>query len=342
MRATRQEIGLAIVGCGTIGRIRAELARDYPGVGWLGLCDIKADLGQRLKADTGADFLTESFAELLARPEVTAAIIATDENHHAAPALAAIERGLDLFIEKPLATDARQSQQILDAIEAAGIDAVVGYTQRFRRRFLAVKERLITGQIGEVTAVVTRAFMNRMVPLATLRRTNDRRHLTPMVVSGTHSLDMSLWLMDGKTPVSVYARSCDAVLGQHGTKDATFGIFTMDDGTVRSGPIRKTRCISTGRTLGFARFCVRAFPIRRRPDFSVHKQHRPARMNRPAVNLWSTLAGHHAPHGMVGIRRRAELIIGPQSCSHVKPATGPQDRAHSRAHPDDLRGRLIA
>ncbi|MGH6895787.1 MAG: Gfo/Idh/MocA family protein [Geminicoccaceae bacterium] len=234
MRATRQEIGLAIVGCGTIGRIRAALARDYPGIGWLGLCDIKADLGERLQADTGADFLTESFAELLARPEVTAAIIATDENHHAAPALAAIERGLDLFIEKPLATDARQSQQILDAIEAAGIDAVVGYTQRFRRRFLAVKERLITGQIGEVTAVVTRAFMNRMVPLATLRRTNDRRHLTPMVVSGTHSLDMSLWLMAGKTPVSVYARSCDAVLGQHGTKDATFGIFTMDDGTIWS------------------------------------------------------------------------------------------------------------
>ena len=234
MRATRQEIGLAIVGCGTIGRIRAEIARDYPGVGWLGLCDIRAELGQRLKADTGADFFTESFAELLARPEVTAAIIATDENHHAAPTLAAIERGLDLFIEKPLATDARQSRQILDAIEAAGIDAVIGYTQRFRRRFLAVKERLITGQIGEVTAVVTRAFMNRMVPLATLRRTNDRRHLTPMVVSGTHSLDMSLWLMEGKTTVSVYARSCEAVLGEHGTKDATFGIFTMDDGTIWS------------------------------------------------------------------------------------------------------------
>ncbi|HYZ26855.1 MAG TPA: Gfo/Idh/MocA family oxidoreductase [Geminicoccaceae bacterium] len=234
MNRTRKEIGLAVVGCGTIGRIRAEIARDYPGVGWLGLCDIKADLGERLKADTRADFFTESFAELLGRPEVTAAIIATDENHHAAPTLAAVERGLDLFIEKPLATDARQSRQILRAIEAAGVDAVIGYTQRFRRRFLAVKERLVTGQIGEVTAVVTRAFMNRMVPIATLRRTNDRRHLTPMVVSGTHSLDMSLWLMEGKTPVSVYARSCDAVLGQHGTKDSTFGIFTMDDGTIWS------------------------------------------------------------------------------------------------------------
>src|SRR4030081_2785942 len=37
MRQQRKQIGLAVVGCGTIGRIRAEFARDYPGIGWLGL-----------------------------------------------------------------------------------------------------------------------------------------------------------------------------------------------------------------------------------------------------------------------------------------------------------------
>jgi len=230
----RTEIGLAIIGCGTIGRIRAKLARDYPGVGWIGLCDLKSDLGERLKTDVDADFFTNDFRELLARPEVTAAIIATDENFHTDPTLAAVERGLDLFIEKPLATDARQSRRILSAIEGAGVDAVVGYTQRFRRRFLAVKERLITGQIGDVTSVVTRAFMNRMVPIATVSRTQDRANLTPMVVSGTHSLDMCMWLMEGKTPVSVYAQSCDRALSKWGTKDSTFGVFTMDDGTIWS------------------------------------------------------------------------------------------------------------
>ena len=230
----KKEIGLAIVGCGTIGRIRAELARAYPGVGWIGLCDLKSDIGDRLAKDVRADFYTNDFHELIARPEVTATIIATDENFHFDPTMAAIERGHDLFIEKPLATDARQSARILSAIEDAGVDAVVGYTQRFRRRFLAVKERLLTGQIGDVHSVVTRAFMNRMVPIATVRRTQDRATLTPMVVSGTHSLDMSLWLMEGKTPVSVFAQSTDKVLGKWGTKDSTFGIFTMDDGTIWS------------------------------------------------------------------------------------------------------------
>jgi myo-inositol 2-dehydrogenase / D-chiro-inositol 1-dehydrogenase len=234
VKRERKEIGLAVVGCGTIGRIRAMLARDYPGIGWIGLCDLNAALGEKLERDCGADFFTTSFDELLARPEVSATIIATDENNHARPTLAAVERGHALFVEKPLATDARESEQILHAIEAAGVDAVVGYTQRFRRRFLAVKERLITGQIGEVHSVVTRAFMNRMVPLATVRRTNNRANLTPMVVSGTHSLDMSLWLMEGKTPVSVYARSTDRVLSRIGTKDSTFGIFEMDDGAIWS------------------------------------------------------------------------------------------------------------
>ena len=38
-------IGLAIVGCGTIGRIRAMMAKDYPGISWIGLCDINEELG---------------------------------------------------------------------------------------------------------------------------------------------------------------------------------------------------------------------------------------------------------------------------------------------------------
>jgi myo-inositol 2-dehydrogenase/D-chiro-inositol 1-dehydrogenase len=230
----RKEIGLAVVGSGTIGRIRAILARDYPGVGWLGVCDINETLAGKLAEDAQADFHTTDYKELLKRPEVNATIIATDENNHVGPILAAVERGHRLLIEKPLATDVKDSKRVYDTIKKSGVDAVVGYTNRFRRRFLTIKERLRTGEIGDVTTVTTRAFMNRMVPIATVRRTNERVNLQPMVVSGTHSLDMSMWLMEGKEPVEVYARSVDKVLGPWGTKDATFGIFTMKDGTIWS------------------------------------------------------------------------------------------------------------
>lgn len=229
-----EKIGLAVIGCGTMGKIRAGIATQYPGVEWLGLCDLNEELGRNLTADIKADFFTTDMTELLDRPEVNAVMILTDENNHTAPALLAIERGYKVFIEKPLATDVHESAKIVETIEKLKVDVCVGYTQRFRRRFLTIKERITNNLIGDVHSVITRALMNRMVPIATLSKTKKRDNLTPMVVSGTHSLDMSMWLMEGKKPVSVYAKSTDKVLSSLGTKDSTFGIFTMDDGTIFS------------------------------------------------------------------------------------------------------------
>ena len=231
----KKQLGLAVVGCGVVGRMRATLARDFPGIGWIGLSDVNDEVGHRLKDDIGADFYTNDFRELIARPEVDAVIVATSTWAHTEPTLAAVDQGHMLFIEKPLATDARESAQVLKAIEDAGIDAVIGYTQRFRRRFLAVKDRIQRGDIGEFTAATVRAFMNQMAPTGETRLTQDRRFLTPMVVSGTHSLDMAFWLMgEAGKPVSVYSRSTERILTELGIKDATFGLFEMEDGSMFS------------------------------------------------------------------------------------------------------------
>jgi myo-inositol 2-dehydrogenase/D-chiro-inositol 1-dehydrogenase len=228
------EIGLAVIGCGPIGRIRAELAHAYPGVGWLAVCDIREDLAQDLARDTGADFWTTDADELLARPEVNAAVIATNESAHVAPVMKAVEMGHRLFIEKPLAVDVRDSASVMRAIEDAGVDSVMGYTQRFRRRFLVAKEKLSTGQIGDVTAVSARAMLNRTIAEMCLARSNRHDTTTPVVISGTHILDMCLWLLEGRTPTSVYAHSTDHIFGSAGSKDTTFAIITFDDGTMLS------------------------------------------------------------------------------------------------------------
>ena len=230
-----KKLGLAVVGCGVVGRMRSTLAKEYPGIGWIGLSDINEDLGLKLKEDIKADFFTTNFRELIERPEVDAVIIATSTWSHVEPILSAVERKLPMLIEKPLPTDSVESLKVLNALQEAGGDAVVGYTQRFRRRFLAVKERINNGQIGEATAVVVRAFMNKMAPTGEVRLSQDRRHLTPMVVSGTHSLDMALWMLgDQAKPVSIFARSTEKIMAELGTKDATFGVFTMEDGTIFS------------------------------------------------------------------------------------------------------------
>jgi predicted dehydrogenase len=228
-----KRIGLAIVGAGRVGLFRGEVAARHPMVDFIGVCDLRKDRSELVAKKTNADFVTSDFRELLARPEVTAAIISTDEHLHVEPVLAAVERGLSLMIEKPLATELSESQKVLTAIQKSGVDAVVGYTQRFRRRWLAAKEKVRTGQLGDVTLVTSRAFMNRLVALDNYRRTNDPAKISPMVISGTHALDIVMWMMEAKRPAEVYARSIDRALGPicKGI-DATAGMITFEDGSI--------------------------------------------------------------------------------------------------------------
>jgi predicted dehydrogenase len=182
---------------------------------------------------TQADYVTNDFRELLKRPEINAAIISTDEHLHVEPILAACERKISLLIEKPLAAELHGSEKVLKAIQGAKIDAVVGYTQRFRRKWLSAKEKVRTGALGDVTLVTSRAFMNRLVALDNYKRTSDPSKISPMVISGTHALDIVMWMMEAKRPVEIYARSIDKALGpQCRGIDATAGTVVFEDGSL--------------------------------------------------------------------------------------------------------------
>jgi predicted dehydrogenase len=228
-----KRIGLAIVGAGRVGLFRGEVAARHPMVDFIGVCDLKKERRDLVASKVKADFVTDDFDALFKRQEITAAIISTDEHLHVEPILAAAQRGLSLLIEKPLATELSDSKRVLTEIEKTKIDAVVGYTQRFRRRWLAAKEKVRTGQLGDVTLVTSRAFMNRLVALDNYRRTSDPSKISPMVISGTHALDIVMWMMEAKRPVEIYARSVDKALGPicKGI-DATAGVISFEDGSL--------------------------------------------------------------------------------------------------------------
>jgi predicted dehydrogenase len=75
--------------------------------------------------------------------------------------------------------------------------------------------------------------MNRLVALDNYKRTNDPSRISPMVISGTHALDIVMWMMEAKRPVEIYARSVDKALGPlcKGI-DATAGTIAFDDGSL--------------------------------------------------------------------------------------------------------------
>ena len=230
----RTSIGLAIIGCGDIGKARAQFARMYPAVEWIGVCDVNLDLAKLLAEEIHADFVTNDASELLSRSELNAVIIATNETAHFIPVSLAIERNLSLFIEKPLAVEFKQSKELLNKIMCHNIDAVMGYTQRFRQRFLIVKEKLVNNQIGALTSISAKGLLNRAIANMVLSRANDHSNITPMVISGTHMLDMCLWLAGECKPKKIFAKSTDKVFGNAGSKDTTMAIVEFDNGILLS------------------------------------------------------------------------------------------------------------
>ena len=236
MRALQpKRIGLAIVGAGRVGLMRGEIAARFPQVDWIGIAEIDPDRAQLVAAKLGVDFVTADYRELLRRPEVTAALISTVGHLHAGPTLVALENPnkVSLLIEKPIANDLAQSERVLEAIRQSGVDALIGYTQRFRRRWMVAKDKIASGELGDITTVSTRAYLNRMVALNAYRREPDPVPNSPMVISGTHALDLVIWMMEGRTPVEVDARSIARTLGPAcGGIDATAGTMVFDDGTI--------------------------------------------------------------------------------------------------------------
>src|SRR5271156_6880687 len=109
MKKGAKGIGLAIIGAGRVGLIRGQVAARHPAVEWIGIAELNHNRGGDGGARIGADFITTSHRELLARTEVTCAIIATDEHLHVEPITAAVERRVPMLIEKPLATDLKES-----------------------------------------------------------------------------------------------------------------------------------------------------------------------------------------------------------------------------------------
>ena len=230
MRETKA-VGLAIVGSGRIGALRAQLAAAHPAVNFIAVSDQDAAKAQALATRVGAQFHSGDNEDVIARPEVTAVIVSTSEGEHVEPIVRAIELGKRVLVEKPLALTLADADRVLRAIEKSGADLRVGYSRRYKDRYLLAKEQIVQGRIGKPVGGAARVFNSRSQALAMLAR---NPHATPVVDALTYYVDLMNWLLEGRRIVEVYARGQMGVLKDagHDVADVSYAILTYDDGTV--------------------------------------------------------------------------------------------------------------
>jgi predicted dehydrogenase len=226
-----KEIGLAIVGSGRIGTLRAKLAAGHPAVRFIAVSDADPAKARKLADTVGAKVHSGDNEAVIARPEVNAVIVSTSEGQHVAPILAAIERGLPVLVEKPLALSLADADQVLRAIEKRSAKVHIAYSRRYKERYLIAKEQILQGRIGTVTGGAARLYNSRSQAFALLKRDP---HATPVVDALTYYVDLMNWFFDGRRIVEVYSRGQTGVLKQagHDVPDVSFAVFTYDDGSV--------------------------------------------------------------------------------------------------------------
>jgi predicted dehydrogenase len=227
----RSEIGLAVVGAGRIGTLRARLAAKHPSVRFLAISDQDPARAQALAEITGAQVHTGANDDVIAHPEVTAVVVSTPEGEHAAPVRRALELGKPVLVEKPIAMTLADADAILKTLKETGGDLHIGYSRRFKECFLRAKEQMIQGRLGRVVGGLARVYNSRAQAFAILKRDP---HATPVVDVLTYYVDLMCWFLEGNKPVEVVARGQTGIFREagYGAHDVTWAIVTFADGAV--------------------------------------------------------------------------------------------------------------
>jgi len=227
----RTELGVAIIGCGRIGTLRAVMASRHPAVRFIALADRDPARARELAQRVGAQVYSGDSREIMSRPEVNAVVVSTIEVEHTQPVLQALELGKPVLVEKPIALDLATADRIIAAADAAGASLHVGFSRRFKKRYLLAKEQLVQGRLGKVVGAAARVYNIRSQGMQTLSRLPKESNS----ISGlTYYVDVINWLLAGNPPAEVYARAQGGIFKDKGynTNDVTWAILTYADGAV--------------------------------------------------------------------------------------------------------------
>ena len=142
------DVRVALVGSGRMGAFHgASLARRIPGARLAAVADPAPGAAERLATELGAAAFTDP-AEVFARPDVDAVVIAAPARFHSDLVVAAAVAGKAVFCEKPMGLAAAEVDRAIAAARAADVVLQVGFNRRFAADWRAARALLDDGTLG--------------------------------------------------------------------------------------------------------------------------------------------------------------------------------------------------
>ncbi len=214
-----RELRVGLAGLGSMGRNHLRVIASRPNTRLTAVADPVTDALDAATAHTGATGFAEPLA-MIAEAELDAVVIAAPTTAHLPLALAAIERGTAVLVEKPLALTVEECLQIVAASRATGVPVQVGHVERFNPAVRELGRLIDAGWLSTVYAISSRRagpFPARI------------RDVGVTVDLATHDVDICSWLA-GERPSRVHAETAQRIHASH--EDLLYGLLQFPSGVV--------------------------------------------------------------------------------------------------------------
>jgi predicted dehydrogenase len=226
---------LGFLGLGWIGRHRLQALAEADAAYVVAICDPDAESVNRAR-DLAPDVMNVPDLDALLGLGLDGIVIATPSALHAEQSIRALERGLAVFCQKPLARTADETQRVIEAARAADRRLGVDMSYRFTKALQAVRDIVRSGEIGEVYAADL-VFHNAYGPGKTWARDMALSGGGCAIDLGIHLVDAALWVLGPKEVRTVqawrYARGRPLAPGEPVVEDYATAQVQFDDVVAR-------------------------------------------------------------------------------------------------------------
>ena len=197
---------VAIIGAGGIARHHAKFlkAMEKEGVELVAAADPSEKSMAAFREVAGPD--VRSFADyrvmLKEMREVDAVDICTPNGLHADNTIDSLRAGKHVMVEKPMAMNAAQAEQMLDVARAEGRQLIIGFQHRFDAKTRIIREQVTNGAFGKIMYVRAQALRRRGIPNWGVFGRKDLQGGGPMIDIGVHILESAHYMVGSPRPVS--------------------------------------------------------------------------------------------------------------------------------------------
>jgi predicted dehydrogenase len=228
MEGMRDPINVGVLGTGWISQVaHLPILREREDTHIVAVSDADSPKAHSIAERFDVDRVM-SVEALLSDPEVEAVIICTPNHLHEEQAVAALEAGKHVLVERPLATSAAGVERIVEAASRAKRTVAVGMAHRFRPDVSALCAFVTGDELGPIHAV-RGAWLNRKTPIArkTWRQNPEEAGGGVLMDLGVQVIDLCLWLV-GYPPI-VRVSACTR-FGDFEVEDAATLFFESENG----------------------------------------------------------------------------------------------------------------